>query len=54
MVHLRKVTIGQDFGTTLEVTEGVTKEDRIVVNPSDSLQDGTKVEASEAPPSKAK
>ena len=54
IVHLKKVTIGQDFGTSLEVTNGVTKEDRIVVNPSDSLQDGTKVDASEAPPDKAK
>ena len=54
IVHLRKVTIGEDFGTTLEVTDGVTKEDRIVVNPSDSLQDGTKVEASESAPAKGK
>ncbi len=54
VVHLRKVTIGQDFGTTLEVTNGVTRDDRIVVNPSDSLQDGTKVEVSEAAPEKAK
>ena len=48
IVHLKKVTIGQDFGTSLEVTSGVTKEDRIVVNPSDSLQDGAKVEAKRA------
>ncbi len=54
IVHLKKVTIGQDFGSTLEVTSGVTKEDRIVVNPSDSLQDGAKVEASEPAPTKAK
>ena len=44
MVHLKSVTFGQDYGTTLEVTSGVTPEDRIVVNPSDSLADGTKVE----------
>ncbi len=54
IVHLKKVTIGQDFGATLEVTNGVTKEDRIVVNPSDSLQDGAKVEASETAPEKSR
>ncbi len=54
VVRLKKVTIGQDFGTSLEVTSGVTKEDRIVVNPSDSLQDGTKVDASEQVPAKGK
>ena len=43
-VHLKKVTIGQDYGTSLEVTGGVTPEDRIIVNPSDSLADGAKVE----------
>ncbi len=52
VVHLKKVTIGQDFGATLEVTNGVTKDERIVVNPSDSLQDGAKVEATEPPPAK--
>ena len=49
-VHLKKITIGRDFGSTLEVTSGATKEDRVVVNPSDSLQDGAKVDASEEAP----
>ena len=49
IVHLKKVTIGQDFGTTLEVTEGIARTDRIIINPSDSLQDGTKVEVQETP-----
>ena len=54
VVHLKKITIGRDFGSTLEVTSGATKEDRVVVNPSDSLQDGAKVDASEAAAPKGK
>ncbi len=46
VVHLRSVTIGQDFGTTLEITSGVTQQDQIIVNPSDSLADGAKVQIS--------
>ncbi len=44
IVHLKSVSFGQDYGTTLEVTSGVTAADRIIVNPSDSLADGQKVE----------
>lgn len=54
VVHLQKITIGRDFGSTLEVASGATREDRIVINPSDSLQEGAKVEASEAEAPKAK
>jgi len=42
-VQLRSITIGRDYGTTLEVVQGVTLEDRIIINPSDSLEDGQKV-----------
>ena len=51
-IRLKNITIGRDFGTSLEVTSGVTRDDRIVVNPSDSLQDGAKVEATDAPVAK--
>ena len=49
VVHLKAVTIGQDYGTSLEITSGVTRADRIIVNPSDSLADGAKVEVTEIP-----
>ncbi len=39
-VQLRPITIGRDYGTTLEVLGGVTFEDRIIINPADSLEDG--------------
>jgi len=42
-VQLRAITIGRDYGTTLEVLGGVTFEDRIIINPADSLEDGQTV-----------
>ena len=54
IVHLKNVTFGQDYGTTLEVTGGVTAADQIVVNPSDSLADGQKVEVQTPKPPEAK
>jgi RND family efflux transporter MFP subunit len=47
VVHLRNVTVGQDYGTSLEITSGITPADSIIVNPSDSLADGAKVQISE-------
>jgi RND family efflux transporter MFP subunit len=43
-VHLKDVTIGRDFGTSLEVLDGVASNDRVIVNPSDSLAEGAKVD----------
>jgi membrane fusion protein, multidrug efflux system len=42
-VQLRPITIGRDYGTTLEILGGVSVEDRIIVNPADSLEDGQSV-----------
>lgn len=42
-VQLRPITIGRDYGTTLEVLGGVSADDRIIVNPNDSLEDGQTV-----------
>jgi len=38
--HLRKVTIGRDFGTYVEVATGVTSTDQVIDNPGDALADG--------------
>ena len=54
VVHLKSVTIGQDFGTSLEVTYGVTPQDQIVVNPPDSLADGAKVQVAAPKPEAGK
>ena len=42
-VQLRHITIGRDYGTTLEVVGGVDVNDQIIVNPSDSIENGQKV-----------
>jgi len=42
-VQLRPITIGRDYGTTLEVLGGVSLEDRVIINPADSLEDGQTV-----------
>jgi RND family efflux transporter MFP subunit len=42
-VQLRPITIGRDYGTTLEILGGVDTGDRVVINPADSLEDGQQV-----------
>jgi RND family efflux transporter MFP subunit len=42
-VRLRPLVIGRDFGTTLEVLNGLSTEDWIVLNPPDSLEEGQEV-----------
>ena len=46
-VQLRPISIGRDYGATLEILGGVTAEDRIVINPPDSLQEGQVVRVSD-------
>ncbi len=42
-VQLRHISIGRDYGTTLEIVGGVDANDLVIVNPSDSIEDGEKV-----------
>jgi hypothetical protein len=42
-VSFRPITIGRDFGATIEVLGGIEKDDQIIINPSDSLEDGQQV-----------
>jgi RND family efflux transporter MFP subunit len=46
-VQLRRVILGRDFGPTVEVLNGVSSQDRVIINPPDSLVNGAKVRASE-------
>ena len=39
-LNLKKITIGRDFGTSVEVLQGIGPEDSIVINPPDSLEQG--------------
>jgi RND family efflux transporter MFP subunit len=45
--HLKALTIGRDYGTTLEVLQGLDVNDWIVLNPADSLEDGQEVHVKE-------
>jgi len=40
-VILHSVKLGRDYGQTIEVLDGVTAKDRVIVNPADSLSAGT-------------
>jgi len=42
-VKLRAVTLGRNYGENVEVIDGVTRTDVLVLNPSDSLADGDEV-----------
>jgi RND family efflux transporter MFP subunit len=42
-VKLVDVTLGRDFGATVEVVSGLSGQESIVINPPDSLQDGEAV-----------
>lgn len=43
-VQLVPVQIGHDYGATVEITAGVTPQDQVIVNPSDSLAQGQHVQ----------
>jgi RND family efflux transporter MFP subunit len=43
------VTLGRDFGTTVEVTSGITERDQVIVSPPDSLSAGSPVRAESKP-----
>src|SRR6202022_1578674 len=52
------VTLGHDYGTTVEIVCGIDPNDQVIVAPSDSLSDGTLVRvatppAADSPPAKA-
>ena len=44
-VQLVPVTIGQDFGNSVEITSGLTPADEVILDPSDSLASGMEVHA---------
>jgi RND family efflux transporter MFP subunit len=49
--RLHTIVQGRDFGTAIEVLSGISADDRVVINPPDSLSDGGTVRV--APPPKA-
>ena len=49
-VRLKNIVAGRDFGSSIEVLSGLTADDDVVINPPDSLIDGTAVQTSAARP----
>jgi RND family efflux transporter MFP subunit len=47
--QLVPVTIGRDYGTTVEIVSGLQPADQVIVSPSDSLTSGTRVRIATAP-----
>jgi multidrug efflux pump subunit AcrA (membrane-fusion protein) len=43
-IQLKTVTIGRDFGTSVEILAGLAAGDSVVLGPSDSLEDGELVQ----------
>jgi RND family efflux transporter MFP subunit len=48
-VHLKPITQGRDFGSSVEVLSGLSSNDEIVLNPPDSITEGVQVRIA-APP----
>jgi RND family efflux transporter MFP subunit len=48
-IHLQPLTIGRDYGISLEVLQGLKPDDWIVLNPPDSINEGQLVKVKEMP-----
>ena len=58
-IHWQKIKVGRDFGTELEVLEGLAENTEVVENPTDDLREGIEVQVKRggkggAPPAQAK
>jgi RND family efflux transporter MFP subunit len=47
-LNLKRITIGRDLGTAVEVLQGIAPEDNVVVNPPDALEQGEQVNVTAA------
>src|SRR5882672_3731916 len=45
VVHMRKVTLGRDFGQQIEIIAGLDEKEQVVTNPPDFLREGVVVKA---------
>ncbi|MDB6162184.1 MAG: hypothetical protein JWO04_5890 [Gammaproteobacteria bacterium] len=51
-VVLKQVTIGRDYGSDIEITQGLAADDKVILSPPDSLTDGVNVHVAPPPPGK--
>jgi len=49
VVRIRKVKLGRDLGKQIEILEGLSDDERVVANPRDNLEEGSKVRPVPAP-----
>ena len=47
-IHWQNIHVGRDFGTNLEVLDGLTENTKVVINPTDDLHEGTQVQVKPA------
>jgi len=52
VAHLNVVTLGRDYGKEIEILTGIKVGDRVVVNPTEKIVDGAKVEIGDPYPLK--
>jgi RND family efflux transporter MFP subunit len=52
-IELRRVQIGLDYGSAVQIIDGLTATDRLVINPLDSISSGQKVRIAPPTPNKA-
>src|SRR5262249_44214958 len=45
-VHLQSVQLGRDFGTEVEITNGLRGDEQLISNPTDDLRENTAVQPS--------
>jgi len=50
-VELRDIKVGRDFGTTIEIVQGIAPSDKVILNPADSLVTGDVVRVAATPAS---
>jgi hypothetical protein len=47
-VRYQKVQLGRDFGTEVELLDGLRGDEELITNPMDSLQEGARVQVAAA------
>ncbi|PYK84276.1 MAG: hypothetical protein DME40_19695, partial [Verrucomicrobia bacterium] len=52
-IHWQKISVGRDFGTQLEVLDGLAENTKVVINPNDDLDEGIQVQVKPAEKPKA-
>jgi hypothetical protein len=44
IVHYKKIVVGRDFGTDIEIVSGLEEHDAVMTNPGTVIREGQKVE----------